>query len=318
MNRAPNMAGLVREYLEYRRQFGFRLDNAGQLLMRFAEYADRSGHRGPVTTELAVRWARLPRAGSAVYRARRLDLVRGFARYRAVFDPRTEIPPRGLLGPAYRRVTPHIYTEAEVSALLDAARQLAPADGLRPHTYATLFGLLACTGLRLSEALHLDRSDVDWRRGLLTVRQTKFRKSRLVPLHPSTTRALRDYADRRDRSRPVPRTDAFFVTVRGSRVGHSTAEGVFLQLRKRLAWAPASGDRAPRIHDLRHAFACRRLLLWYAQGVDIDRAVPALATYLGHAGARDTYWYLTAVPELLERAAARFEHMGSPDPGDRP
>ena len=173
MTRAPSMTDLVRDYLGHRRRLGFRLDDAGQLLMRFAEYADRAGHRGPLTTDLAVRWACLPRDGSPAYRARRLDLVRGFARYRAIFDPATEVPPRGLLGPAYRRATPHIYSEAEVSALLAAARQLAPAGGLRPHTYATLFGLLACTGLRLSEALNLTRSDVDWERGLLTVRQTK-------------------------------------------------------------------------------------------------------------------------------------------------
>jgi integrase len=315
MTQAATMTQLVGDYLEHRRKMGFQLQNAGHLLMRFAAYADRTGHRGPLTTELAVRWARLPQRGAPVYWARRLDLVRGFARYRALFDPRTEIPPRGLLGPAYRRTTPHIYSEAEVAALLAAARQLAPATGLRPHTYATLFGLLACTGLRLSEALRLARPDIDWQRGLLTIRQTKFRKSRLVPLHPSALQALRTYADVRDRFHPLPRTDAFFVTVHGRRLCRATVAGVFVRLRRDLGWSSRGSGRAPRLHDIRHSFACRRLLRWYEQGVDIEHAIAALSTYLGHATVRDTYWYLTGIPELLGLATARFERLAAPDSG---
>jgi integrase len=316
MNRPGTMVGLAEEYLAYRRKLGFRLDNAGQLLLDFAAYADRVGHRGPLTTELAVGWARLPQGASAVYWARRLDVVRGFAKYRAVFDPDTEIPPRGLLGPAYRRITPHIYSEAELAALLAAARRLPPSQGLRPQTYATLFGLLACTGLRLSEALRLTRSDVDWPGGLLTIRQTKFRKSRLVPLHPSAVRALHAYAQQRDHVHPLPRTDAFFVTGRGTRLCRPTVEGTFLGLRHELSWSAQGGARAPRIHDLRHTFATRRLLQWYAEGIPIDQALAALATYLGHASVSHTYWYLTGVPELLELATARFERFASPDSGD--
>jgi integrase len=257
--------------------------------MQFAAYADRSGHRGPLTTELAVRWARLPQQGSPVYWARRLDLVHGFAKYRAIFDPRTEIPPRGLLGQAYRRRTPHIYSEADIAALLAGARQLPPAHGLRPHTYATLFGLLACTGLRLSEALRLARSDVAWQRGLLTIRQTKFRKSRLVPLHSTALQALLAYADLRDHLHPITQTEVFFVTVHGRRLCSATVAGVFIQLRRDLGWLSKRSSRAPRIHDLRLSFACRRLLQWYEQGIPVDCAVAALSTYLGHVSVSNTY-----------------------------
>lgn len=231
-------------------------------------------------------------------------------------DPRTEIPPENVFGLGYRRITPYIYTAEEIAALLAAARGLPPRKGLRPHTYATLFGLLACTGLRLREALNLTRADVDWKRGLLTIRRTKFRKMRLVPLHPTTLRVLRDYARMRDRFHPVARTDAFFVTVRGTRLSEATARGTFGVLRDQLHWAGHSGRRKPRIHDMRHTFACRRLIQSYEQGTEIDHAIAALSTYLGHADVRNTYWYLTAVPELLRLAGARFEHFTESISGD--
>jgi len=317
-NQKKSMVSLALEYLAYRRNLGFELKDAGPLLLRFAEYADRIGHRGPLTVELAVLWARLPWQAAPVYWARRLDLVRGFAKYRALFDPKTEIPPRGFLGPAYRRITPHIYSKAELSTLLAAARRLTPLQGLRPHTYATLFGLLACTGLRLSEALQLKRTDADWHRNLLTIRKTKFRKSRLVPLHPSTVRVLRNYAERRDRFYPALQSDAFFISCRRGCLSHTTVRSLFVNLRKELAWTAQNGTRKPRIHDLRHTFACRRLLQWYKEGVPVDSAIPALATYLGHADVNHTYWYLTGIPELLELAVARFEHFAISDEGEQP
>jgi integrase len=207
--------------------------------------------------------------------------------------------------------------EAELSALVAAARALAPSTGLRPHTYATLFGLLACTGLRVSEAVKLARDDVDWPRGLLTVRQTKFRKSRLVPLHATTLAALRAYAARRDRLYPSPTTGAFFLTGRGTALPRSSVGVTFWKLRTRLGWAAGHTRPKPRIHDLRHTFACRRLQRWYADGVDVDHAVAALSTYLGHATVRDTYWYLTGTPELLALATARFERFAAPASGGR-
>lgn len=316
MNRRTTMVKLAKEYLAYRRKLGFELQHVGQLLLQFAGHADRGGHRGSLTTELAVRWAKLPRKAPRSYWARRLNIVRGFAKHRAIFDPDTEIPPQNIFGPGYRRITPYIYTVEEIGALLAAARDLPPRKGLRPHTYATLFGLLACTGLRLGEALKLTRPNVDWKHGLLTIRQTKFRKTRLVPLHRTAMRALRDYARLRDRFHPAAQTDAFFVTVRGTRLCEATARGTFAVLREQLPWAGHTGRPRPRIHDLRHSFACRRLLQWYEQGTDIDQAIAALSTYLGHANVRDTYWYLTGTPELLQLAGARFEHFTESISGD--
>jgi integrase len=303
------MFKLAQEYLAYRRGLGVELSSAGPLLLQFARYADRSGHRGPLTARLAIRWAGLPRQASRVHLAHRLDIVRGFAKHRAIFDRATEVPPNDVFGPAYRRVTPYILNPAELSALLAAARDLPPLGSLRPHTFATLFGLLACTGLRLREALRLNRADVDWDRGLLTVRQSKFRKSRFVPLHPTTTQALRAYTRLRDRHYPAPKSDAFFLSVRGSRLAHATAEGAFIQLRRQRSWRSQQGRALPRIHDLRHTFACRRLALWQEQGADVEQRLLALSTYLGHACLSNTYWYLTAVPELLQSAGTRFEHF---------
>lgn len=311
MSKAPRMVDLVREYIAYRKSLGFQLAGAEPLLLQFAKYADQVGPGGPLTAELALRWVRLPSAASLGYLARRLDLVRGFARYRSLADPRTEIPSPGLLGAAYRRRTPHIYSDEELAALLAAARRLQPSTALTPHTYATLFGLLACTGLRVSEALRLTRNDVDWERGVLTVRQTKFRKSRLVPLHASALRVLRDYADRRDRCYPCPTVEAFFLTRRGTPVPLSSVEVTFWKLKRCLRWPTGRGPSVPRIHDLRHTFACRRLHRWYEEGIDVEHAVIALSTYLGHVSVQNTYWYLTGTPELLRLATARFERFAA-------
>jgi integrase len=316
MSQSTPMVRLVEEYLDYRRRLGYQLRIEGQMLLEFARYADRSGHCGPLTTELAVRWARLPAEAAPLYQARRLEVVRCFARYRAVFDPATEIPPKGVLGSAHRRTTPHIYSEAELSALLAAARQLPSSTGLRPHTYATLFGMISCTGLRISEALKLGRGDVEWAHGTLMIRESKFHKSRLVPLDPSGVRAMREYAQLRDHFHPIPQTDVFFVSERGSPLSYSAVRSTFRKLREHLRVSTGPGTRAPRIHDLRHTFACRCLLRWYAEGADLDHAVIALSTYLGHAKVSDTYWYITGIPELLGLAAGRFERFTSSDTGD--
>jgi integrase len=316
MTETNPMIDLVEEYLGYRRRLGFELRQQGALLLDFARYADRSGHHGPLTTELAVRWARLPAEAAPQDQASRLEVVRCFARHRAIFDPATEIPPVGLLGPTHRRPTPHIYSETELSTLLVAARQLPSRSGLRPQTYATLIGLISCTGLRISEALKLRRGDVDRDHGTLTIRESKCRKSRLVPLHPSAVQVLREYAQLRDHCHPTPQTEAFFVSDRGLALDSSTVSATFRGLRKQLPPTACPGMRAPRIHDLRHTFACRRLLRWYADGADLEHAIAALSTYLGHAKVSDSYWYLTGIPELLGLAAGRFERFASPDPGD--
>lgn len=303
-----SMESRAQAYLALRRKLGAQLERQGRLLLNFARYADRTGHHGPVSTELAVRWAKLPEKALPNYWARRLDVVRGFARNERAHDSRTEIPAVGLLGPSRRRIQPHIYSDNEIAALLQAATALPPAGSLRPRTYATLFGLLASTGLRVSEAIRLTCTDVDLIGGVLTVSKTKFNKSRLVPLHPSTTKALEDYAVARDRR--YPHAPAFFVSTRGMALKYDTVKDTFVELRRGLAWLSRGGRSSPRIYDLRHTFACRRLLAWYEEGGDINLKLPALSTYLGHVQVSDTYWYLTAIPDLMAVACARFEHYG--------
>jgi integrase len=314
---APTMADRVEEYLAYRRALGYQLRITGLLLQSFARYADESGYQGPLSIAIALGWARLPEQATRRYQAHRLELVRGLARYLAPREPGTEIPPRGLLGPSHSCRTAFIFSEAEIAALIAAARSLTPADGLRPRTYAALVGLMACTGLRIAEALTLEASDVDLDDNILTVRQTKFHKSRLVPLHPSAAGPLRDYAAARDRRHPAPRDRSFFVSDAGRRLPYGTVRHTFHQLLKgAMPEATPTGRARPRLHDLRHTFACRRLMAWYRDGTDIDRAIDRLSTYLGHAQITDTYWYLTGVPELLALAGRRFEQFATLIPGD--
>jgi integrase len=313
------MTDRVEEYLAYRRALGYRLRSEGLLLRSFARYADDSGHRGPLSTELALRWARLPEHATRRYQARRLELLRGLAGYLAPREPGTEVPPRGLLGSSRSCRRAFIFSEADIAALIEAAGSLAPADGLRPRTYATLLGLMACTGLRIPEALTLESGDIDLESGVLTIRQTKFHKSRLVPLHPSTREPLRDYDAARSHHRPAPRDTTFFVSDAGRPLPYTTVRSTFHRLLKRAMPGAASTGRArPRLHDLRHAFAVHRLMAWYRDGTDIDRAIDRLSAYLGHAKVTDTYWYLTGVPELLDLASRRFEQFSASIEGGAP
>lgn len=307
MRRRSSLLALAKQYLSFRRNLGYALRIEGEQLLHFARYAEGIGHRGPITTEIAVRWAKLPQGADPLYWARRLDIVRRFAKHRRLFDPATEIPPEGMLGPSYRRPRPYIYSENEIAALMQAASRLGPAGRLTPASYATLLGLIASTGLRLSEAVRLKRKEVDLDAGLLTVTESKFHKSRLVPLHPSTTEALTRYAKHRDRHHPAVDLQAFFLTQQSKPVSESQVRATFASLRRSLGWTGRDG-RPPRIHDLRHTFAVRRLLLWYEEGADVDHKIAALSTYLGHVKVSDTYWYLSAVPELLAVTSARFEH----------
>lgn len=316
MNPSPTMTEFAQVYLDYRRHLGFDLKTVGQLLLQFAEYADQTGHDGPVTAELAIGWAALAESASGAHRAYRLSVVRNFAQYRALFDPQTEIPPSDVFGPRYRRKAPYIFSATELADFLKAAKRLPPEGSLRPETFATFFGLLICTGLRCREARCLTRADVDFQQRLLRIRQTKFRKSRLVPLHESTVQALKSYAKLRDDFYPLPQTDAFFVSLRGTLLAYPTVHWAFDRLRQSLTWRTDGQARLPRLHDFRHTFACQRLLDWYCQGVDVHHAVALLATYLGHVDINYTYWYLTGTPELLERAGTRFEQFAPSPQGD--
>lgn len=304
MSRPPTMLDLVDEYLTARRSLGYALRIEGAQLRSFARFADAQGHRGPLTLAVVLRWVALPGRRVRRFPGRRLDCIRPFARARAAVDSANEVPPRGLVGPPRQRPIHHIYTDAQVATLVAAARAIGPSGGLRGETYATLFGLLAATGLRVSEARRLTQADVDLGDAVLRIRATKFRKSRLVPLHPTAAVALGSYAARRDRAVRPSSTAAFFVGADGMALAYSTIRSVFLRLRRELGWAQLAP--APRIHDSRHTFACRRLRDWYATGADVAPLVASLATYLGHAHITDTYWYLTGTPDLLARAADRF------------
>jgi integrase len=306
MRSALTMQAQVAGYLAARRSMGFDLGIAGRQLLAFARFADQTGHRGPLTVAVAVRWAQSARRATRLTWARRLQTLRPFMKYRAQFDTATEIVPSGLFGPVHRRLVPHIYTEAEIAALLKAAAQLQPVTGLRPVTYSTLFGLLASTGLRISEALALAPIDVDLTGASLTVRQTKFRKSRLVPLHPTTVAALSRYVDAR-RSRVRDRClDTFLVSDRGTPLGDRSVHDTFAKIRARLGWIGRGDYALPRIHDLRHTFLCRALVQSYQQHQCVDHVIDVLSTYVGHVRISDTYWYVTAIPELLALAGQRF------------
>jgi integrase len=313
MTPAPTFQAQVQDYLEERRRLGFALAIPGTQLMAFARHLDQAGHRGPLTMAAILGWAqgRATRAAPFTW-ARRLDVVRPFARHLACTVPDTAVPERGTFGPSHRRLTPHIYTDAELVGLLAAAGRLPPPGTLRPATYRTFFGLVAATGLRLSEALRLCCADVDLVGGVLTVRQTKFAKSRLVPLHPTTATELTRYDELRRRHVPAAPGEPFFVSAKGVALASRTVHGVFAGLRAQLGWVVRGTHPAPRIHDLRHTFICRRVALWQAHGTDLDHAMLALSTYVGHAKVSDTYWYLTAVPELMAGAGRRFEGFACP------
>jgi len=278
---------LVEEYIELRRGLGYRSRAPERLLRAFADRLDRVGHRGPIPLEQSLEWAASTSSADPCHPARRLTVIRGFLRHLAALDDATEVPPPGLLGPTGHRKPPHVYSDAEIADLMAAAAGLAPAGGLRPHCYATLFGLLACTGLRIAEALALSRADVDLTGGMLTVRAGKRGRTRLVPLHPTALPPLREFAARRARYGG----EAFFRTDRSDRVSYNAAHTTFARLRRRLRWTVHGRTRLPRIHDLRHRMVVRRIQLWHAQGVDVDAKIPALATYLGHVQVSDVYWY---------------------------
>jgi integrase/recombinase XerD len=264
-----NLASTLQEYLGLRRGLGFKLRDEGTVLVDFVSFLEQQGV-STITTQLALRWAVLPQNVEPAHWARRLSMVRLFAQYRSASDPRTEIPPKGLLPHRYRRRPPYIYSDREIRQLIKAAKKLPSTRGLRPETYSTLFGLLVVTGMRIFECLTLNNEDVDMSQGVLTIRQTKFRKSRLVLIHESTQRRLRQYVRRRDRVHPKPSTQSFFVSDHGARLTRSTVRWTFIRLSHQIGLRSPSDRHGPRLHDFRHAFAVRTLLAWYRQGVDVE------------------------------------------------
>jgi site-specific recombinase XerD len=296
----------VNEYLALRRALGYKLCGPGTALRKFAAFLEQEKAEF-ITIDMALRWAKQPQDVQPAFWARRLDWVRRFAQYWKATDPRTEIPPIGLLPHRYHRRTPHIYTDEEITTLLQAAKKLPSKTGLRSWTFYTLFGLLAVAGLRISEVIALNDEDVDLAQGMLTIRQSKFGKSRLVPVHSSTRRVLRRYARWRDRVHPKLKTCSFFVSECGTRLKQEIIRWTFIQLSRRIGLRSPTDSRGPTLHDMRHRFAVTTLLHWYQEGADVEQQMYVLSTYLGHVKPTYTYWYLSAVPELLAYVVERLE-----------
>ncbi|MBA3807732.1 MAG: tyrosine-type recombinase/integrase [Solirubrobacterales bacterium] len=296
------------DYLKVRRALGYKLERAGKLLPQFLDYLENAGAE-TVTIKHAVAWATLPAAGNGHWWAFRLNVVRGFATYLQTVDPAAEVPPKDLLVDRPHRATPYLYSDQEIAALIAAADTLR--FPLRRVTYRTLIGLLAVTGLRVGEAIRLDRGDIDFEHGLLTVLDSKFGKSREIPLHPSTIEALRAYLRERDRLCPPSSSPAVFISPAGTRLIYCNVHSTFRQLRRHAGLKPRSGSCRPRIHDLRHTFAVKTLLDAYHDDGDVQPRLSLLSTYLGHVNPSSTYWYLSAAPELLALAGRRLErHLG--------
>jgi integrase len=298
------LRGQVRDYLALRRAMGFKVEKYGPLLDGLADYLEEAGLT-TVTTQAAVEWAMQPQDAHPHRWKARLDAARGFARYLAASDPAAEVPPAGLLDARRNRHEPYIFTGREISTLLAAAGQ--HRWHLPAVTYPALFGLIASTGMRLSEATGLDEDDVDLDEAVITIRDSKFGKSRRIPVDATVVAALRDYRERSRALRPAPTAPSLFISAYGTRVFGSHARAEFRRITAVTGTGATTVNR-PRIHDLRHTFAVRTLAGWYRDGGDVAARTPLLSAYLGHVSPVSTYWYLHAVPELLTLAAQRLEN----------
>jgi integrase/recombinase XerD len=298
------------DYLDLRRSLGFSLQRDAKLLAQFITYLEQR-ETSTVTTVAALAWVTLPAPASATWLAIRMRAVRGFATYLHTLDPAVEVPASGLLPGRGRRAVPYLYSDTDLAALFTEAEQLRTP--LRTGTIQTLIGLLAVTGMRIGEALALDDNDFDTRVGLLLVRHAKLGKSRQVPLHSSTVRALMGYQRLRDDVFPRPVSEALLVSTVGTRLLNYNVSQTFAKLTRQAGVTARSVSCRPRPHDLRHSFAVRTLLDWYRDGGDVPARLPLLSTYLGHVAPANTYWYLQAAPELMAEAARRLD----PHPGNQ-
>lgn len=298
----------VSEYLELRRSLGFRLKEDERLLLNFVDFMGRR-HAMHITAKLAVKWAQQPTSTDANYLAGRLRAVRSFARYRILSDPHTEIPATDLL-PSHRcAFRPHIFSQEEITRLLAISLQRRRgAKAISRWSRYAIFGLLSVTGMRVSEVLNLDLEDVDLECGVITIRNSKFGKSRLVPVHPTTCDILKAYREHRDEVLAGRVAKPFFISPLGSRITHSVLNHSFLRLTRKLGIRGLSDTTGPRLHDLRHTMAVEVLRRCYRSGADPERRLPALSTYLGHTHLSYTYWYLHQNPSLMTEAMTRLQH----------
>jgi integrase len=299
-----DLRSALADYITVRRSLGYKLTDAERILGQFVAYCEQSG-TSVITTEAAVAWATLPAGAEAGYLGQRLSMVRRFAAWMQTIDPATEVPPADILPGRAHRAVPYIYTDDEIAAVMAATSSLRLP--LERATYETIIGLLAVTGIRIGEAIRLRREDVSLDTGLVRVIGSKFNKSREVPLHPSAVEALGRYVECRDRLRPQPRDPNFFVGTAGTALCYAMVQKIYRRLCRQAGLGPRAGGCRPRLHDLRHTVACNILVDWYRDGLDVQARLPLLSTFLGHDKPENTYWYLTAVPELLGLAAGRLE-----------
>jgi integrase len=299
----------LRDYIDLRRGLGFKMGDEARLLPRFVRFMDER-QEAQITTRLALEWVQQAHSVQRAERARRLTFVRGFARFRSATDVHTEIPPVGLIPHRSDRARPYLYSDEEIRRLLDAALKLPTprcSSQLRPWMFYCLFGLLSVTGLRISEALNLKLDDVDLSEGLLTIRGAKLNRSRLVPIHPSTCAVLAEYLKRRAQSFSQPISAYVFVSCRGTRLDLGRVHRTFYVLSRSVGLREPGASTGPRLHDFRHRMAVEVLTRWYQSGENVTRRLPILSTYLGHVCVSNTYWYLSASPELMAQAMQRLE-----------
>jgi integrase len=297
-----NLEQALDSYLALRRALGFKLERNEKRLRSFVEYMQEK-QSSFVTTAMALAWVNRSNNVSPATRAGYLSIVRSFAQHLHASNPLHEVPPVNLFPHHKIRYQPYIYSDEDVAALLAATQGFR--HPFKASTYATFFGLFAVTGMRLGEALALDRSDIDWNNALLLVRNSKFQKSREVPLHATTVHTLRSYADKRDEFSKSPQTQSLFVSLAGTRLLKAGVHRNFVKLLRSSGLAQRRPR--PRIHDLRHSFAVNTIRRWYEAGLDVEQRLASLSTYLGHVGPSATYWYMTATPDLMALAAKRLQ-----------
>lgn len=298
----------VEEYITYKKALGYQIKIESEELRRFAAYTVSIQHLGSLTTDVAFQWATLKPEYTRWYMARRMETIRTFAKYICVFDPKAQIPQKGMFGKCHGRTTPYIFSNEEIRLLVKASSTLHSPDGLRCRTIPTAIGLLWSTGIRPSEACNLMDDDVNLNNGRLIIKETKFSKNRILPLHETTILALRSYVEDRDRLRTDFSDRHFLITTGNRKLVLRNFENAMQLIRDcLLSDAKEWTRRPPRLYDIRHSFACNTLLNWFKCGINVNNKILYLSTYLGHVKVTDTYWYLTGTPELLRLSSGNFE-----------
>lgn len=295
----------IEEYLKNRCNVGFKMQSARKLLLEFALFLKENGATS-ITVKLALDFATRNPETSRERWAVRLRAIRQFAKYWSTEDLRTEVPPKNALPYSYRRKAPYIYTDDEIKRLIECSESGQPHNRFNQHTYFVLFGLLAVTGMRIREVLNLECNEINFKDRIITITKSKFRKTRYIPIHNSTIEVLKNYSNCRNQHFPNHKIPQFFIdhngnALKGARVGY-----IFRKRKIKIGMISQKDRRSQRISDFRHTFAVKTLINWYKKGVNnIDSYIPLLSTYLGHVKPSNTYWYLTAIPELLNIVAAR-------------